>query len=148
IGNSAIKPLKPGIPILVKPPTINASMGMPGFSGFIAEFPIFMGLFQASENITLQIGNFTLSNYYAGIAIASALGIIITAAYVLRVTHQVFFQGEFNAELYPEVGNIAWSDYIILGLLAIPLMVIGLYPNVMAPMIELGMRPIVAILGG
>ncbi|MEL6149740.1 MAG: NADH-quinone oxidoreductase subunit M [Chloroflexota bacterium] len=124
------------------------SMGMPGFSGFIAEFPIFMGLFQASENITLQIGNFTLSNYYAGIAIASALGIIITAAYVLRVTHQVFFQGEFNAELYPEVGNIAWSDYIILGLLAIPLMVIGLYPNVMAPMIELGMRPIVAILGG
>ncbi|MEM6283398.1 MAG: NADH-quinone oxidoreductase subunit M [Chloroflexota bacterium] len=124
------------------------SMGMPGFSGFIAEFPIFMGLFQASESVTLQIGNYTLSNYYAGIAIASALGIIITAAYVLRVTHQVFFRGDFNAELYPEVGNIGWSDYTILALLAIPLMVIGLYPNVMAPMIELGMRPIVAILGG
>jgi NADH-quinone oxidoreductase subunit M len=124
------------------------SMGMPGFSGFIAEFPIFMGLFQASETVTLQIGNYTLSNYYAGIAIVSALGIIITAAYVLRVTHQVFFKGEFNAELYPEVGNIAWSDRIILLLLATPLMIIGLYPNAMAPMIELGMRPIVAILGG
>lgn len=123
------------------------SMGMPGFSGFIAEFPIFVGLFRASEEISLTIGGFTLSNYYAVIAIISALGIIITAAYVLRVTHQVFF-GEFNAELYPEVGNIAWSDRIILLLLAVPLMVIGLYPNVMAPMIEIGLRPVIAILGG
>jgi NADH-quinone oxidoreductase subunit M len=123
------------------------SMGMPGFSGFIAEFPIFVGLFRASEEISLTIGGFTLSNYYAWIALLSALGIIITAAYVLRVTHQVFF-GEFNAELYPEVGNIAWSDRIILLLLAVPLMVIGLYPNVMAPMIEIGLRPVIAILGG
>ncbi|MGV2434888.1 MAG UNVERIFIED_CONTAM: hypothetical protein LVT10_08380 [Anaerolineae bacterium] len=58
------------------------------------------------------------------------------------------FFGEFNAELYPEVGNIAWSDRIILLLLAVPLMVIGLYPNVMAPMIEIGLRPVIAILGG
>jgi NADH-quinone oxidoreductase subunit M len=123
------------------------SMGMPGFSGFIAEYPIFMGLFQASEHVTLQIGNYTLANYYWWVAIIAVLGVVITAAYVLRVAHQVFF-GEFNAELYPEVGNIAWSDRIILLLLAVPLMVIGLYPNIMAPMIEVGLRPIVAILGG
>lgn len=123
------------------------SMGMPGFSGFIAEFPIFMGLFSASENITLQIGSYTLSNYYSVIAIIAVIGIVVTAAYVLRVAHQVFF-GEFNAELYPEVGNITWSDRIILLILAVPLMVIGLYPNVMAPMIEVGLRPILAILGG
>jgi NADH-quinone oxidoreductase subunit M len=123
------------------------SMGMPGFSGFVAEFPIFMGLFNASESVTLQIGSFTLSNYYAWIAIIAVLGIVITAAYVLRVAHQVFF-GEFNAELYPEVGNIAWSDRIILLLLAVPLMVLGLYPNIMAPMIQVGLKPIIAILGG
>ncbi len=123
------------------------SMGMPGFSGFVAEFPIFMGLFQASESITLQIGDYTLSNYYSLIAIIAVLGIIITAAYVLRVAHQVFF-GEFDAAKFPDVGNITWSDRIILLLLAVPLMVLGLYPDVMAPMIEVGLRPIVAILGG
>jgi NADH-quinone oxidoreductase subunit M len=123
------------------------SMGMPGFSGFIAEFPIFMGLFQASESVTLQIGTFTMSNYYAVIAILAVLGIVITAAYVLRVTHQVFF-GEFNEKLYADVGNIAWTDRIILLLLSVPLIVIGLYPNIMAPMIEVGLRPIIAILGG
>jgi NADH-quinone oxidoreductase subunit M len=123
------------------------SMGMPGFSGFVAEFPIFMGLFQASESVTLQIGSYTLSNYYWWIAIIAVLGIVITAAYVLRVAHQVFF-GEFNAELYPDVGNITWSDRIILLLLAVPLMVLGLYPNVMAPMIEVGLTPVIAILGG
>ncbi len=123
------------------------SMGMPGFSGFIAEFPIFMGLFEASENITLQIGSFTLSNYYAWIAIIAVIGIIVTAAYVLRVAHQVFF-GEFDAAKFPDVGNIAWSDRIILLLLATPLMVIGFYPDIMSPVVEVGMRPILAILGG
>ncbi|MFZ4816020.1 MAG: complex I subunit 4 family protein [Phototrophicaceae bacterium] len=123
------------------------SMGMPGFSGFIAEYPIFMGLFNASENITLTIGSFTLTNYYSWIALIAVIGIIITAAYVLRVTHQVFF-GKFNAELYPDVGNIRWTDRIILLLLAVPLMVIGLYPNIMAPMVEIGLRPVLAILGG
>jgi NADH-quinone oxidoreductase subunit M len=123
------------------------SMGMPGFSGFIAEYPIFMGLFQASETITLTIGSFTLSNYYSVVALIAVIGIIITAAYVLRVTHQVFF-GKFNAELYPDVGNIRWTDRIILLLLAVPLLVIGLYPNIMAPMVEIGLRPVLAILGG
>src|SRR5690606_5017252 len=55
------------------------SMGMPGLSGFIAEYPIFMGMWAASNDISLQIGNFTLSNYYSVIVIIAALGIVITA---------------------------------------------------------------------
>ncbi len=124
-----------------------ASMGMPGLSGFIAEFPIFMGMWNASPNITLEAGGFVLSNYYSVIVIIAALGIVITAAYVLRVTGQVFF-GEFNAELYPEVGDIAITDRIILLLLGVPLLVVGILPWVMAPIIESGVRPIIALLGG
>ncbi len=124
------------------------SMGMPGFSGFVAEYPIFIGLFSASESVTLTIGSFTLSNYYSVIAIIAVLGIVITAAYVLRVTHQVFFNKEFDAALYPEVTDIAITDRVILLLLGVPLIVLGLYPDVMAPMIEVGIRPIIAILGG
>jgi NADH-quinone oxidoreductase subunit M len=123
------------------------SMGMPGLSGFIAEFPIFSGMFQASENITLHIAGFELSNYYSVVVVLAALGIVITAAYVLRVTGQVFF-GEFDAEKYPEVGDIAITDRAILLLLGVPLIILGLYPTIMAPMIESGIRPVAALLGG
>ncbi|MAS32773.1 MAG: NADH-quinone oxidoreductase subunit M [Anaerolineaceae bacterium] len=123
------------------------SMGMPGLSGFIAEFPIFVGMWNASDQVTLQIGDFVLTNYYSVIVVLAALGIVITAAYVLRVTGQVFF-GEFNAELYPEVGDITITDRIILILLGVPLIIVGILPWVMAPQIESGVRPIIALLGG
>jgi NADH-quinone oxidoreductase subunit M len=122
------------------------SMGMPGLSGFIAEYPIFMGMFGAAD-VTLNIGGFELSNYFPVLAVISVIGIVVTAAYVLRVTGQVFF-GEFNAKKYPEVGDIFVTDRIILLLLGIPLIVIGIYPAIMSPMIEAGMRPVVALLGG
>jgi len=123
------------------------SMGMPGLSGFVAEFPIFQGMWEASEQISLTIGDFTLSNYYSVIVILSALGIVVTAAYVLRVTGQVFF-GEFDAEKYPEVGDIAITDRIILLLLGVPLIVLGMYPAIMAPMISAGLRPVIALMNG
>ena len=123
------------------------SMGMPGLSGFIAEFPIFIGMWQASENVVLQIGTFTLTNYYSVIVIIAALGIVITAAYVLRVTSQVFF-GEFDAEKYPDVGDITITDRAVLILLGAPLIILGVLPSVMAPMIESGIWPVIALLGG
>jgi NADH-quinone oxidoreductase subunit M len=123
------------------------SMGMPGLSGFISEFPIFQGMWADSESITLQIGSFTLSNYYSIIVILAALGIVITAAYVLRVTSQVFF-GEFDAERYPEVGDIAITDRIVLLLLGTPLLILGFLPILMYPMLQAGLGPILAILGG
>jgi NADH-quinone oxidoreductase subunit M len=122
------------------------SMGMPGLSGFIAEFPIFQGMWEASEKISLTIGNFTLTNYYSVIVVLAALGIVITAAYVLRVTSQVFF-GEFDAAKYPEVGDIAITDRIILLLLGVPLLVLGLYPPLLAPMISTGVMPVLKMLG-
>ncbi len=123
------------------------SMGMPGLSGFVAEYPIFVGMWNASDQVHLNIGSFTLSNYYSVMVVIAALGIVITAAYVLRVTGQVFF-GEFDAAKYPEVGDIAITDRVILILLGAPLIILGVYPSLMAPMIESGLRPVLAMLGG
>jgi NADH-quinone oxidoreductase subunit M len=122
------------------------SMGMPGLSGFIAEYPIFMGMFDPNAP-SLRIGSLELNFYYPVLAVIAIIGVVITAAYVLRVTGQVFF-GEFDKARYPEVGDIAITDRIILLLLGIPLLVIGLYPAIMAPMVASGVRPVVAILGG
>jgi NADH-quinone oxidoreductase subunit M len=124
-----------------------ASMGMPGLSGFIAEFPIFQGLWIASDEVTLQIGNFTLRNYYSWIAILSALGIVITAAYVLRVAGAVFF-GEFDEKKFPDVGDITVTERLVLLILGTPLLIVGLYPQIMAPMITVGLDPIARLIGG
>ncbi len=123
------------------------SMGMPGLSGFVAEFPIFVGLWKGpgfDPNPNWLAGNF---NYYGAIALLAVLGIIITAAYVLRVVGQVFF-GEFNAELFPEVAPIRIYDKVALIILVFWLVALGVYPRLMAPMIESGVKPIVSMLGG
>ncbi|MDX2140606.1 MAG: NADH-quinone oxidoreductase subunit M [Chloroflexota bacterium] len=122
------------------------SMGMPGLSGFIAEFPIFAGMFQASENISLNIGGFTLSNYYAVLVIIAALGIILTAAYVLRVTRQVFL-GDFDRAKYPDVDDITVRERFVLILLGAPLIIIGVAPGVMDVMLQTAIKPALAILG-
>ncbi len=122
------------------------SMGMPGFSGFVAEFPIFVGMWNASPNVSLQIGDFALTNYYSILVIIAALGIVITAAYVLRVTGQVFF-GAFNREKYPDVDDITIRERFILVFLGTPLLVLGLYPQLMEPMLVTGLRPVLALLG-
>jgi NADH-quinone oxidoreductase subunit M len=59
------------------------SMGMPGFSGFIAEFPIFMGLWKATPANTWA--------NYAWIAIIAAISIVVTASYIIRIIGKVFF---------------------------------------------------------
>lgn len=124
-----------------------ASMGMPGLSGFIAEFPIFQGMWRASESVTLNIGPLHLANYYSVIVVIAALGIIITAAYVLRVTGQVFL-GDFDREKYPEVDDITPRERFVLLFLGAPLVLIGIAPYIMAPMLETGMRPVLTLLGG
>ena len=122
------------------------SMGMPGLSGFVAEFPILSGMWQASEQITLQIGGFTLSNYYSVLVVIAVLGIVLTAAYVLRVVQQVFF-GEFDRVKYPDVGDITVRERFVLLFLGAPLVILGIAPFVMAPMLETGFKPVLAILG-
>ncbi len=123
-----------------------ASMGMPGLSGFVAEFPIFQGMWEASPTTVLQIGSFSLTNYYAILVIIAALGIVITAAYVLRVTGQVFF-GEFDRAKYPDVDDITLRERFILVFLGAPLILLGIYPSLIAPMLETGLRPVLALLG-
>ena len=76
-----------------------------------------------------------------------ALGIVITAAYVLRVVGQVFF-GEFNEERFPNVTALKIYDKIALIILVFWLVLLGVYPRLMAPMIESAMKPVVSLLGG
>lgn len=108
------------------------SMGMPGLSGFVAEFPIFMGVWLSDK---------------PWIAIVAAISIVITAAYIIRLIRRVFF-GEFPAELEGHVHDVKPSEKFALGLLALVLILIGIFPGVMVPMVEAGVDHVFALLGG
>ena len=107
------------------------SMGMPGFSGFVAEFPIFMGVWQAQP----------------WVALVAVLGIIITAAYIFRLIGQVFF-GEIPPALETQVGDITVLDKVAVSMLATLMVAIGLFPSLMVPMIQSGVNNIMRLLGG
>jgi NADH-quinone oxidoreductase subunit M len=122
------------------------SMGMPGLSGFIAEFPIFSGLWRAAGTVVAPGGGYAY--YYALIAIVSALAIVITAFYVLRVVQRVFF-GEFDASKWHDpIGDVTVMDKLALGILAFWMIIIGVYPAIMQPMVQAGMLPVARLLGG
>jgi NADH-quinone oxidoreductase subunit M len=122
------------------------SMGMPGLSGFVAEFPIFTGVWRASQNLTLPNGQ--QATYYALIAILAVTGIVVTAAYVLRVVQRVFF-GEFDAEKWHgAITDVTVRDKVAMGILVIWLVLVGVFPAIMQPMVTSGMEPIARLLGG
>ncbi len=107
------------------------SMGMPGFSGFIAEFPIFMGVWRTQP----------------WIAIVAAISIVVTAAYVLRVVGRVFF-GKMPEEFVGHITNITSIDKIALVLLCAILIIVGVYPTIMVPLVSSGVENILRLLGG
>lgn len=107
------------------------SMGMPGFSGFIAEFPIFMGVW-ASHPL---------------IAIVAAISIVITASYIIRIVGRVFF-GNLPEEFEHHVHDVTALDKVALVFLSGILIIVGVYPAVMVPLVESGVDKILALLGG
>ncbi len=114
------------------------SMGMPGFSGFTAELPIFMGVWRAGDSV---------APYYRIIAMLSATGIVITAAYVLRIVQKVFF-GKYEAEKWHDMRPSTALDKFALVFLGFILILVGIYPQIMAPLIKSAVMPLVNTLGG
>jgi len=107
------------------------SMGMPGFSGFIAEFPIFMGVWQTSP----------------WIAVIAVISIVITASYIIRIIGKVFF-GELPEEFNDHTHDVRVLDKVALVLLAVILIGVGVYPSIMVPLVESGVNNIMRLLGG
>jgi len=107
------------------------SMGMPGLSGFIAEFPIFMGLWES----------------HPWIAVVAAISIVITAAYIIRIIGQVFF-GKMPENFVGHITQINSLDKIALIFLTVVLVLVGVYPPIMVPLVNSGVENIMRIIGG
>lgn len=90
-----------------------SSLGLPGLAGFVAEFLVFMGAWQAGQPAW---------------AIAGLVGAFLTAVYVLRATRGVFW-GPGPAEEFHDLHDARGTEWVALGVLATLLIVLGVWPR-------------------
>jgi len=107
------------------------SMGMPLFSGFVAEFPIFMGVWGRQWLV----------------AVIASISIVITAAYIMRNIRQVFF-GELPEKFEGHLTDVTVLDKVAITTLCLFMIGIGLFPSFMVPLVEKGVENILRLLGG
>jgi NADH-quinone oxidoreductase subunit M len=108
-----------------------AALGLPGMSGFISEFMVFLGAFSQ------------LNPYLVGI---SVLGVVLGAAYMLRMVQRVFL-GEFNLAKWGGLTDINGRELFTV----IPLMVltlfIGVYPKPLNDLMNATLTYLVQLMG-
>jgi len=95
-----------------------ASLGLPGLSGFISEFLVFVGGFAKYKVLT-------------GIAV---LGVVLTAGYFLRMIQKVFL-GPFNTK-WSDLKDINLREIITVTPLVILTILIGIYPKALSFMFD------------
>jgi NADH-quinone oxidoreductase subunit M len=130
MGLSAALPFAAGVFVIASV----ASMGLPGFSGFVAELQVLVGAWQAAP--------------LAGVA--AGVGIIIGVGYMLRALQLAFFSDEGRTELGEAttsgLGRISWPERVGALLLIGATLVIGLYPRLLLDLIVPSVAPLVQAL--
>lgn len=99
-----------------------ASLGLPGFSGFIAEIMVFLGAFKSNSVNGL---------IHESLAIVATSGLILGAAYYLWTIQRMFF-GPFYVK-----GNVAQEaltdlnkrEYIVFIPLVLAVVILGIFPQ-------------------
>ena len=90
-----------------------ASIGLPGTSGFIGEFLVILGAFQKNSFI----------------ALFAALGIILSAIYMLYLYKKIIF-GTLENEKLKEILDLNLREKLILYPLVLAVIIIGIFPNI------------------
>ncbi len=100
-----------------------ASIALPGTSGFVAEFLILLGVFEANYLVAVAIG----------------LGMVLGAVYMLILYRRIMF-GRLEKQDLMTMPDIRWHEAISLFVLATVVLWMGVYPssflNITTPMIK------------
>ena len=92
-----------------------SSLGLPGLAGFVAEFLVFLGAWQAGQPLW---------------ALAGLLGAFVTAVYVLRAVRDVFWGKLHLAHGDPaDLKDAHGSEWVALGVLVAALLLLGVWPR-------------------
>ncbi|MHB0976827.1 MAG: complex I subunit 4 family protein [Candidatus Aquicultorales bacterium] len=110
-----------------------ASLGLPSLAGFVGEFLSLLGGFEA----------------FANIAAISVLGIVLTAAYFLRMLQQVVFNPSGNSgEIHADMYDIQAREITALVPLMAFALFLGVYPHPFLEIVNPAAQSLVKIVGG
>lgn len=90
------------------------SLGLPGFSGFVAEMTVFMGSWQNPDT------------WYRVATILACASIVVTAVYILRATGKTIMGPMSSA--YEKLNDASWNEKLAAGLLITGIVIIGVAP--------------------
>ncbi len=103
------------------------SLGLPGLSGFVAEFLVFLGAWQAKQWYWLVPG---------------VLGAFFTAVYVLRAL-KIIFWGPFN-EKYKDLPDAIGTEWVALAVLSGVLILLGVVPFILLHPIDVSVMELLS----
>ncbi len=109
-----------------------ASMGLPGFSGFVAELQVLVGSWVANPWWTAAAG----------------IGIVVGVAYTWRALQKAFFSDVAPSPHLHEHGHelapITWPEYAGVALLGLSSLAVGIYPRILLDTIEPAVKSLLA----
>lgn len=112
------------------------SLGLPGFSGFVAEMTVFMGSWQNADS------------FYRIATIIACASIVVTAVYILRATGQVIM-GPINNNQYKLLKDAGWNEKLAAVLLITGIVAIGIAPfwlnDLLQPTADIIMQKVTAL---
>ena len=115
-----------------------ASLGLPGFSGFIAEIFVLLGAFYASVVSEL------IPQWMPVLAL---IGIVITAAYYLWTIQRMFF-GPYHVKIKDaKLPDVTGREMLMFIPLAIAALLLGIFPDLLLSMINTTVNTIVDFVG-
>jgi len=107
-----------------------ASLGLPGFSGFIAELMVFLGAFKV----------------YPIAAILAIGGLVVTATYILRAVQKAFY-GPMNPE-YEGIKDLSGVEKAGPYILAVTALVAGFFPALLTGVMSSSVTQFLLKFGG
>ena len=105
-----------------------ASLGLPGFSAFVAEMTIFVGSFQNADMFVRVATILVISS------------IVITAVYILRAA-AIMLYGPIKNKDFELLSDARWYDKVAIYMLIAAITGIGMFPGWLGNMIYDGLTP-------
>jgi NADH-quinone oxidoreductase subunit M len=104
------------------------SLGLPGFSGFVAEMTVFMGAWQNPDL------------WYRVATVLACASIVVTAVYILRATGKTIM-GPMSTT-YDRLTDATWNERLAAGILIVGIILIGIAPFLVTELINPGTQVI------
>ena len=110
-----------------------ANLGLPGFSGFIAEMTIFVGSFEVA------------GTFHTACTVIACCSIVVTAVYILRVVGKILFQ-EVADPHYLQLTDATWDERFSVCCLIFCVAALGMAPLWASNVIADGVAPILSVI--